>query len=638
MNSDLSAPSVDKVAEYATRHPRGYRARVLALASLGYLYLLGVVAVLALLLVGVAYLATFRAGIYALIKLAIPLLGLGWLVLRSLWIRLPEPEGILLEPREAPRLFAEIETVRRMLGAPRVHRVLLTDDVNAAAAQIPLLGFVGPQRNYLLLGLPYLLAVPLDEFRSVLAHELGHIGGNHARFSRWIYRLRLSWMRVLGALEQDGNVAGQLLFRRFFDWYAPLFMRYTLALAREREYEADRVAAGCTGAGTCGRALMRTHVASCYLGNAFWPDLWNETRVLASPPLDVFTRMAGSLRKAHEHPQLTEWMAEAARETTSDADTHPALTERLAALGLSGPVSLDGFDCSAAERLLGEQCGEFMERFGHVWAENAREAWRSEHETETELAGRLAELDGIERDGPLEPAERLERTRIRVRLFGPERVADELRERVEENPSDAELLVLLAHAYSRLDDERCVAIAARVMDREDGYFFEAGMLALAWLDRAGRSVESEQLRSRLAAREQLLKAAHAEREPSGLRHDDELAPHGLDEEALDELRSQLARFPGLARAYLVRRVTRYFPDEPHYLLAFDARWTVKRLWRDNVAEKLVQEVSREVGLPGTGVILTMEGHFAKLGKRIRKMPDAEIYNASRRVRVAASRG
>ena len=225
----------------AAARPRAYRLRVAALAALGIGYvLLMLVATLALVVVALAGVVVSKNP--AVLKVAWLPLALAWSIARSLRVPMPPPAGEPLPPGDAPALFAEIEQVRRSLRAQRIHSVVLTKDFNASVSQVPRLGIFGWTRNHLTLGLPLLAALTPEQFRAVLAHELGHLARDHARFGNWIYRIRRVWAQLLDAMERRSGFTHRL-FTRFFDWYGPYFNAYSFALARANEYEADRASA-----------------------------------------------------------------------------------------------------------------------------------------------------------------------------------------------------------------------------------------------------------------------------------------------------------------------------------------------------------------------------------------------------------
>ena len=127
-----------------------------------------------------------------------------------------------LDPKRFPSLFDTLDAIRFRLEAPPIHRVVLTWELNAGLAQVPRLGVLGWPRNTLSLGLPLLLVLRPESFRAVVAHELGHLSGNHGAFGAWLYRIRHTWQRVLeGLMERDAKLDFGL--RRFFRWYVPYF-------------------------------------------------------------------------------------------------------------------------------------------------------------------------------------------------------------------------------------------------------------------------------------------------------------------------------------------------------------------------------------------------------------------------------
>ena len=135
------------------------------------------------------FFATIAAAAYlkgAVIKLALIFGGFFWVVAGAMWVSLDVPKGQRIANSEAPELFALIDKLRRSLGAPRFHHVLITDDFNAAVVQIPRLGLLGWYRNTLLIGLPLMKALNRQQLAAVLAHKFGHLAGGHGRLGNWI--------------------------------------------------------------------------------------------------------------------------------------------------------------------------------------------------------------------------------------------------------------------------------------------------------------------------------------------------------------------------------------------------------------------------------------------------------------------
>lgn len=209
-----------------------YRRGVAAFAALGYLWVLACL-VLALGLIGWS-IAWFGQGRFSFTRGWLLLFGLGllWATLRALWLRFDAPEGVRLERADAPLLFEALARIRRKVGGPPLHHVYLDGEFNASIRQLPRFGLLGGAVNTLSIGLPLLMALERRRLLSVLAHEYGHLRGNHGRLSAWVYRTRLSWLRLDASLQRDEGVMA-LVSQAFFRWYFPRFAARTFALARQ---------------------------------------------------------------------------------------------------------------------------------------------------------------------------------------------------------------------------------------------------------------------------------------------------------------------------------------------------------------------------------------------------------------------
>src|SRR5205085_9676862 len=135
------------------------------------------------------------------------------------------------------------------------HGIVIDAQLNAAVAQRPRFGFWGPRRNYLILGLPMLIAMTPAQWRTVLAHELGHLRARHNAFTSWIYRVQQTWQTLAGPFRATGRLRW-LVMGWFVRWYGAYFSTRTLALRRLHEYAADRCSAEACGATQTAEMLL----------------------------------------------------------------------------------------------------------------------------------------------------------------------------------------------------------------------------------------------------------------------------------------------------------------------------------------------------------------------------------------------
>ncbi|HEU0302145.1 MAG TPA: M48 family metallopeptidase [Longimicrobium sp.] len=617
---------VARLTEYARLHPRLYRARVAGLAVLGYAYLFAALVVLGLFVAGATWFILNNVGAFTALKLVLPFAVLAWMVGRALWVRFTPPEGLPLRPGEAPALMAEIEHVRRAMKAPRVQQVLITDDYNAGVNQYARLGVLGWYRTYLLLGLPYMASMTPAEYRAVLAHEFGHVSRAHGRFNAWIVRVHTTWLMLMAELDRKNHWA-QSLFNRFFHWYAPYFEAYTAVLRRENEFEADRMAEEVSP-GASGPSLCRSEVAGRWLQRAFWPEVWARTVQEMQPPTGVHAQLLDAVRTAHEHPQARQWLDQAAALTTSAWDTHPALRERLAALGLE-PAMPPAFDRSAAEALLGPRLRPLADRLTSDWRRTAGPYWLDQHRRAIELSKQLAELEA--RTEPLTPREQGERVWLTAELHGEKVAVPMARALLDADQEDGYLHYLLGRSLAEENDEAALPHLERAMAMDHELTPAACAVAAGLLEHLGRGDEAKAYGERITAYHQMIADAQAERTGDALRPTDRFIPHGLDDEALAKLQALVA-VPGVKAAYLVRKDVAHFPEDPVFVLALVPGWSANQLVPGNSSQRLVERVTGRLELPGSWIALTLERELRKFAKPIRNVPGAEVYRAPSLIR------
>jgi len=593
---------------FAIDNPRRYRLRVALLAVLGFATLGGSFLLALGLAAGMLVLVVYGKAVAVLLKLAIIPLALAWSILKSLLVRIEAPEGIALRRGEAPALEAEVERLRVATGAPRLSAIVVTDDFNAAAASVPrLLGLFG-HRHILVLGLPLMQALDREQFAAVVAHEFGHFGGGHSRFAGWIYRVRASWLRVRIVLDEQHGWLG-LPLRRFFDWYAPYFGRYSFALARQNEYEADAAAARIVGAGPAARALVSTTLGARRLQD-FWAGLWAQAGAEPTPPADVHARMAQGLRLAA--PGEDERLAEALRETGSEDDTHPPLAQRLRALG--GTAALPGPPMDSAASLLGARGVELADLLSRQWTDAAGDNWARQHAFLQAQKQRLREL------GALAPAarsaeEQVELACLRDELDDGDDVVAALLAASELAPANAELQYRLGRrALDEGDGRGAGAIEAAM--RLDPGAVDGGLRRLyAWFDQQGDADAKARIVVRLEALEQERELALEQRRR--LRPGDRFHRHGLDDEQLQVLQAAVLEFGKVGKAWVARKVLAREDGQPHYVVALT--WRTLAMAGDSTLQKFADVLP----LDGTWTVVladslgaTKKDYFAAAGEPV----------------------
>lgn len=596
---------VARLEDEAKASPRAYRIRLALLAGLGFAVLGGAVLLALGMSVGLV-LVLLAISPILLLKLAkviwIPI-AFGWMVLRALWVRFEPPAGHRLAPGEAPRLQDEVERLRVAAGAPKLAGIVIDDELNAAAASVPrALGLLG-HRHYLVLGLPMMQLLDREQFASVVAHEFGHFGGGHGRFTGWIYRVRSSWYRLLDALSGRGSWTGRV-FSRFFDWYAPYFDAYSFVLARGNEYQADATAARIAGAEVAGQALVRVNVGAARLQQDFWPGVLEANRGRPEPPALLYRDMAASLRQAHADDGARIALQLAA--SPGIEDTHPTLAQRLEALGVA-PAEPPPPQESAADALLGTLLSELEQQFSAQWRERVDQGWRERHRQHAADVERLGELELAD---TRTPEEVVEHARL-VELLHPEVDALALYRRAATVAPDHPFLqyrigtLLLAR-----DDRDGIAHLRRVIALDPASEGDVLLELAAFHSRVGNDEALEVVEVQLARLRSRMEASSRAR--AAVSRGDRFEPHGLSADALDAVRDALDSTGCVAKAWIARKVLADDPHgTPHYAVLVALRgfsWS-----QDSALQKVVDALE----LPGSFIVFTAPNQRA-IARRVRK--------------------
>lgn len=379
MTDKKRAAIVSKSEELAKTRPACYQLKLRLLAALGSLYL----AAAALLLV---VLTAVSLGI--LLGLTGPDKGLlsvfGLIVLIwAVWAlfepvllkgKLKPTTGIPLTRKQAPELFALTDALCRQLNAPPVRRVVITDKFNAGVEQLPRLGLFGWDASSLVLGLPLMKCMTAEQFKAILAHELGHLARGRGKTAHRVHQRQLRWTELA---ETPGAVPRSFLFASFLKWFAPYFAACSPPLARMNEYDADAASARLVSLETVAEALSASNVIDKYLQEQYWPQVFRLAG-MQPEPVAPYLMMGRNLAAEVNASWADFWLAQDMKLQTKPGDSHPVLRDRLTALQVAPRIRLPS-PGENAEHLLGGALQMVTERMDKDWQESVRQ-WQVEQQ------------------------------------------------------------------------------------------------------------------------------------------------------------------------------------------------------------------------------------------------------------------
>ena len=615
---------VNQLEDYAQQQPANYKLRLRLLAVLGYGYIFLVLAGLLALLTVLVLTVLYRHWINVyIIKFGILLVVPVFIILRSLWVHIPPPKGLKLSRQQVPRLFDLIDELTKALQSPSFHHILLIPEFNASVVQIPRLGLLGWQQNYLLLGLPLLQALSPVQFRAVLAHELGHLSGNHSRFAGWIYRVRKTWVQILERLHQSEHSGADVLFNRFFNWYIPYFQAYSFVLARADEYEADRCAAELAGSRHIAEALLNVATKSQFIEQSFWTKVYKQANDQPDPPPSPYRALAKALACESELENEQKWLEQALAVKTDNVDTHPCLTARLKALGYSPkkqPSLPPKVKVSAAQQFLGKALAQLTQELDTEWRTAVNYQWRERYTQAQKIRSSLQALEEKALSQSLTLEEAWNRAQWTVDLIGNQEAIPLLRSVLEMQADHVSANYLLGQILLEEEDTAGIEYLEKGMAKDPDTVLSGCQLIYTFLQMQAQESEAAQYRQR--AEEHYEKLLLAQQERSSVSVSDRFEPHGLEAEVEAQFRQQLARYPQLKEAYLVRKVMRYFPEKPYYVLGVIRRRAFLE-W-EGEDQKLLQRLIAELSCPGqTWIVLLTSAH--QFTKALRQAAGVPIY-------------
>jgi Zn-dependent protease with chaperone function len=631
MTQEEWAALVQRLEPEARENPTSYRRKVLAFGALGYLFIGLALAVLVALALLVVVLALAGPGI--LLKFLIPIGALGLLILRSLWVRLDPPEGVEVKRDEQPELFRMIDEVNDEVRGPKVHKVLIDDQPNAAIVQIPRRGGIFGQRNYLLLGLPYMHALSPDEFRAVVAHELGHLSQSHGRFGTWVYRIRTMWWQLLAGLEEKKHWTTGI-FRRFFEWYVPRFDAYSFPLRRAHEFEADEAAAAAAGPQAAMTALLSGTLGARYLYEQYWPAIYSRADDEQEPPRSAFAPMAGELAWARSGEAVREVLTQELAREPDVADTHPSLAERVRHLGLDPEEVVrlaieNGGGPTAAEAFLQDGGASLAETFDRSWRDAIGEEWRERHRERQEARKQLQELEARAEREQLPVDDLRVLAALTAEFREPDIALHRYRVVLDAVPEDPQANFGVGSLLLDRDDDAGLAHLDRAMDADPEAIVPACELAIAYLEERGRSEEADRYRRRGEQQLEVFEAASVER--AAVDVDDELEPADLDQALVEQIRATLERHEDVGAAYVVRKRLQHLAEEyPLYVVALIPRKRWRQLWKEADADEkdedtLADRVASDLDIP-VDVQVIVPGPRSGMDERLDAIPGAKIFS------------
>jgi Zn-dependent protease with chaperone function len=259
-------------------------------------------------------------------------------------------KGRPLEPEEAPGLVDLMNAVRERLGVPPVRAIRIKPAPVIGVTHLRRRGrYLWRERKALVVGLPLLRRLSVDELRAAIAHELAHFAGGDVRRGAIV---NAAWRKIAvmrAAIERGGrlvSLANPIWW--YLRAYGGLLARGAAAVRRAQEKRADKLAAGLVGDETYGRALTKAAALGVIFRRAS-PGVLVRAGEQGRVVDNFFSELddaVGALKLADRKRIVRDVV----RQESSATDEHPPLRDRLTGLGVPlPPRGSEDLEGSAAE-------------------------------------------------------------------------------------------------------------------------------------------------------------------------------------------------------------------------------------------------------------------------------------------------
>lgn len=503
MDTTDFAVLVGRLERESDRSPRAYSFKVALVAALGFALplLLALACVAALGVMAIAVVSGQPPRLWVIVA-AVGASCLLIATVRSLWFAVDPPAGRDLAPDDAPALFAAIDELVQKMATTRkgrTHRaridwVTLDREFGLSIRQCARRGVFGGYTNHLQIGVPLLMSLSIAEFKTVLAHEIGHLGAAHNRFSAWIYRLRTTWLARLPKFDTPESVWDRAL-AQIYARYIPYFHAYTFVMARSHEYAADRAAARATNNRVLGRALIKLELIGRFLAEVFWSRLFDEVEKVPEPRYMPYAVMPRALTMAQKEWQRHDWLHASMRSYDGGDETHPGLGERLAALNVPAEMPTHMSDKSALA-LLGDHATAVVQWCDEEWRNEYVPAWRKRHETIREAGWKIAQYDNTP-EAELKPEDLWQKASLLLDVARERDAIETLQVLVTRDEKSAQAQYLLGRLLLEAADERGLQHLSLAARHDPELLDAVGELGYGYLIERGRRGEAQRFWDRI---------------------------------------------------------------------------------------------------------------------------------------------
>ncbi len=594
--------------------PAALRNLTVLLAVLGYIVMFAMVVAVALagVVLALAINNFFGVGYYSIIA-AVPFTVFAFKLLWPFIRPSGGDRGVRLTPQDAPRLFGLLRKIEKRAKGHKFQRVFVDMEMNASVSRSGgMLGLFGFGPVTINLGLPLMQALSVNQLAGVIAHEYGHVAGNHNALAHWVYRIRKSWIGI-GEKMHSEEMWHILQLAKIYNVFIKRFKIYSFVLSRQCEYEADEFAAKIAGAKNISEALVAIEFKSKHLHADFWDKIWKLIGESSKPCGRPYSSMTEFFRDCDVDDDV-----KSIKNIEANFDsTHPALPKRISSIGVELQKNKT-IDETSAHKLLGSLETQLKILFDDAWVKQNMRKWHARH-TKHQSALNFIQNSNMK---ALSTSDLIKYISAAQTIDDEGEVIFACRELLEREPDNSSAKVSLL-GYELLHENKDLNLVKldELVGAHPEHIAQASSFAIKYLTKHKRHKEVKVHQYRLDDWNYKNEAAEAER--STIFTDDKFAYHSMNQKYIGMVKAILSHNKIVKKAWLVRKQVHYFKDiRPLFVLFLGHGWFASKHKQATI--KQIEKELLNAGLSSFVEVFWVDD-FKSLKTKVNKVQGSLVY-------------
>ena len=386
------------LAPIAEKFPRTYLLGLSGLASVGFLFLLGIPLLMVIGLFSLANLATAISADASMQNfLSLAAWGLvcvytgilSWTLLR---MRLPLPQGLLMKAGNFPALQALLQKLHEHFQVKPISRITITERYELRVSYTPRFGLPFWSTPTLCIGMPVLQCLSTKHFSCLLA---GQIGQHASPYSRWVHQLKKSqqvFKQYRQYFDKERSVMS-LPLRLFFRLYQPVYTSFSVFASQWDELEADRYSLEIYSGAELLETMLTSTACKQFLKKRYWPDVVK--RLQKEPPQKSLphTRMSSVIRRALAGNKTNDLLHESFKTNFDGMTQSLSLKKRMENIGYDDIQAPTVLIKNASHELLESGEKKMIDFMDKLWVSRNLADWKKVQNKLKQKQAALSQLD-----------------------------------------------------------------------------------------------------------------------------------------------------------------------------------------------------------------------------------------------------